>query len=134
MSEISYWEEKFVRQYIVKNRRDRYLTFLKGKKHRQKVLNKLNHNLDFHPHLGKVLMSSTKSEEGLSALLQSKHVSGVCYLIADGNDWDGKELTLELGVNELLGNELGAVLICPPKPIAIYKEEDIGRLFLLSDQ
>ena len=32
-----------------------------------------------------------------------------------------------------LDSTWSAVLICPPRPIALSKEEDIGRLFLLEE-
>jgi hypothetical protein len=64
-------------------------------------------------------------------LLRHRYVNGTCYLIADGNHLDGSELRLEVGVEELIGNHWGAILICPPKPIALYKPEDIGEWLLL---
>ncbi len=47
MAEVSLWEQAFVRAYIVAEKRDRYLAFLKGRKHRRKILDRLNHSLDY---------------------------------------------------------------------------------------
>ena len=60
------------------------------------------------------------------------HVADMCRLMADVSEQDASELRVELGVSELLGNYFGAVLICPPQPVAVYKEEDVGRLLLFS--
>jgi hypothetical protein len=33
-----------------------------------------------------------------------------------------------------LNNHFGALMICPPKPIALYKEEDPSDLILLANE
>ena len=129
MSEYRLWEERFVNSYIQKARRDRYLTFLQGKK-RQIILNRLCHTLDYDDARATVLEKKYRVAEALCRLLREHSVAKTCFLMADSNDLDGSELPLERGVRELLQNRFGAVLICPPKPIAIYKEEAIGRTML----
>lgn len=134
MADVHPWERSFVERFICNERRDRYLTFLKSRKHRGKLLDRLNHSLDYDPALAKELPSGSRTDAGLTTVLRSLHVADTCHLVADGNEFDGRELRLERGVAELLANFLGAVLICPPKPIAVYKEEDPGRLLLLSEE
>jgi hypothetical protein len=41
-------EEAFVRSFIVPKKRDRYLRLLGHPKHRAKLLDRLNHNLDLY--------------------------------------------------------------------------------------
>ena len=65
------------------------------------------------------------------ALLRSLHVEETCHLMANGNEHDGHELRLEWGVDALLDEHFGAVLICPPKPVAVYKSEEPGQPVLL---
>ena len=131
MSDGALWEEQFVNSYIQKSKRTRYLTFLKGKK-RQQILDRLNHTLDFVEAKATELDGRYRSSAALYKLLRGYHVSDTCYLVADGNDLDGNELAVESGVEELLDNHFGAVLICPPNPIAVYKEEVQGRLMILA--
>jgi hypothetical protein len=138
MAALSFWEQRFVEEYIVASKRSRYLTFLKGPKHRKKILERLNHSLDYDESKATRLDASYRSEDSLLALLQSHYVSETCYLMADQNRYDGQELTLENAIRELFQNFWGALIICPPQgllsgtPIAVYKEEDVGDLVLLS--
>ena len=130
MGDKAVWEERFVRAYIAKTRQNRYLTFLKGKK-RQHILNRLNHSLDLDDRKAEVLDKRHRSASALTGLLRDQRVADTCFLIADGSEYDGCELPLDQGVDALLNNFFGAVLICPPKPIALYKTEDLGTFMIL---
>ena len=131
MSEERSWEALFVEAYIVKSKRARYLSQLKNSKRRQKLLDRLNHALDHDEKYATELPPECQTDEALLRLLRQKNVRPTCYLIADANENDGQELRLEDAVSQLFGSQFGALIICPPKPIAIYKGEDIGRLVLL---
>ncbi|MBI3828808.1 MAG: hypothetical protein HY291_04785 [Planctomycetes bacterium] len=139
MAEVAYWEKLFVEAYIVKSKRERYLAFLKGRKHRKKILERLNHSLDYDESKACLLDAPYRAVDSLISLLRRHYVADTCYLVADGNRFDGRELRLELAVPELLQNSWGALIICPLQgkqllgtPIAVYKEEDPGDVILLS--
>lgn len=131
MADVAFWERKFVELYVVGDKRERYLSFLKGRKHRKKVLERLNHNLDFNQAVATEIPGAERTAGALAELLRRNHVNSTCYLMADGCQADGRELRVELALAEFLSNFWGSVLICPPKPIALYKEEDIGSMYLL---
>ena len=131
MAKASGWEKRFVRRYIHKPRQERYLAFLGDEKRRPKILNRLSHTLDYDERKATDLDKQQQTRDGLLALLRAENVTPPCYFMADSNDLDGSELHLETGVDELLFSHFGAVLICPPKPIALYKPEDVGILILL---
>ena len=134
MPDITHWESHFIDAYIVKRKRDRYHSFLTGAKHRKKLLDRLNHALDYDPSHATRLDPSLRGADALIVFLQQRNVdSNICCLMADGNANDATAMTLAQAVGELLDNHWGAVIICPPKPIAVYKEEDIGDLILLAD-
>lgn len=52
--------------------------------------------------------------------------------MADDSALDGTAMPLDRAVRELLNHPWGALIVCPPKPIAVYKAEDPGDLFLLT--
>jgi hypothetical protein len=131
LSDAAIWEERFVRAYVVKAKQERYLGFLKSKKNRSKILDRLNHNLDYDESKARELAPEEHESEALIRLLRARGVDDTACLMADSSDDDGRFLPLDQAVPMLLDGPWGAVLICPPKPIALYKEEDIGRLFLL---
>ena len=133
MADVSYWEAQLIRRFIVADRQERYLSLLKGRKRRGKFLDELNHNLAYDKTKARILEEKYKEPQNLLSLLASMYVEATCHLIADSNSLDGKELRIELAVPGFLNNYFGALMICPPKPVVLYKEEDIGDLILLTD-
>jgi len=131
MAEVAYWERLLVEKFVIKSKRERYLEFLKGPKNRKKILERLNHAFDYDPKCSIAISASDRSKQGLFMLLRGRYVADTCFFIADGNGRDGHELRLEDGIDELTGNHWGAILICPPKPIAVYKPENVGEWHLL---
>lgn len=133
MAEIAFWEQQMVEKFVVKAKRERYLLFLTGPKRRHQILDRLNYAFDYDPGCATKLMAGQRTKDGLLELLRSRYVDEICRLMADGNNYDGWDLRLEVGVSLLLDNQWGALLICPPKPIAVYKSEDIGDVLLLEE-
>ncbi len=131
MVDVADWERRFVDAYIVKAKRKRYLEFLSNPKRRQKILERLNHALDYDRQCATEVDGSMANTEALVGLLKKHGAdSTVCYLVADHNARDGTTMNLNDAAGELLLNHFGALIICPPKPIALYKTEDIGKLIL----
>lgn len=130
MAEIDYWEKKFVETYIIPAKVDRYLLKLKNPKHRQDILERLNHTLDFRPELAEVVGQQFQSPFGFLALLESQGVQSNCRVIADTSNLDGTYLGLKDAIFDLFCHGFGYVIICPPLPIALYAEESIGKTYL----
>jgi hypothetical protein len=136
MATISHLEQCFVETYIVAERRQRYLTFLKGRKHRQKILERLNHSLDYDKSKAQRLDASFGTVNAIIPLLRSYYaLEDSCHLMADGNPYDGGTFSLKFAVSELVSNRWGALIICPTpgSVIALYMKEDPGGFILLSD-
>ena len=132
MADVPHWEQAFVRAYIVSEKRDRYLNFLKGPKHRQKILERLNHSLDYEAQHATSLDPKYSTPNNLVEYLLGRGVDHTtCCLMADGNPSDGLSMRLDRAVQELLDNQWGALIICPPVPIAVYKAEGIADLMML---
>jgi len=108
MADVSHWEDAFVRAYIVAEKRDRYLTFLKGPKHRRKILERLNHSLDYNDRHATVLDATYSFPNTLTEYLMGRGVDHTaCCLMADGNPADGTSMRLNRAVLELLDNYWG---------------------------
>lgn len=134
MADVPEWEKRFVERYVPGDARDEYLRYLKGRKHRQKILDRLNQSLDYDESLARDLDPALRDPSALVAYLKSLYVEPTCHLMADGCEEDGQDMRLERGVASLLGNHWGGLLICPPEPIAIYKGEGTGAFILLSSR
>ena len=133
MTDVARAEYVFVQTYIRKEKRDRYLQFLKGGKHRQKILDLLNHSLDYDPVFASELDHSFCTQEGLVKFMQSRGSrDNDCHLMADGHRLDGQSVALGDAVDALLNHYWGTLVICGEPTIAIYKSEAPSRLVLLS--
>jgi hypothetical protein len=132
VTNYSYWEQRFVKRYIQNVRQERYLTFLTNEKRRYKILHRLAHQLDYDRSKATSLHKQYHFSGRLFDLLKDQGISQVCYLMSASSDLDGSELDIETGIWELQGSQFGALLIFPPRPIALYKPEDIGYLILLN--
>ncbi len=91
----------------------------------------LNHNFEFNKKNIINIDCNLENEEALLAKLLKCGVNNTCYLIADQNEKDSHELKLSHGIEELINNHWGAIIVCPPKPIVVYKPEAPGKIVLL---
>ena len=80
-------EEKIITAFISPNRRDRYLSLLKNKKMRNKILHKLNHCHD----LDERFLTSVPSNTKIYELLKSEGATDSCYVISDYMEIDGDQ-------------------------------------------
>ena len=124
-------EEKFVKSFIAKNRRERYLTKLASKKGRKAITDRLAHNLDFEMKYAYQLQASQHSVKVLEALLKEKGAKGSCYVLSENSKIDGKELLLSEALNEVVGYTMGTVISCIPGILAYYESEDVGECYIL---
>ena len=134
MADTSHWEARFVDEFIIASKRERYLGFLKGPKNRKKALERLNHSLDYDPRKSATL---PKDAGRLLAFLIDRDVADTCHFMADAHRDDGKEMRTKDAVEALVESYFGALMICPYRGshtaiIAVYKPEDPSDLIVLS--
>lgn len=122
-------EHAFVTAFIVAERRERYLTLLSNPKRRAKILNRLNHHLDFNRSLATEL--GYGSPDSLAEFLEAKGAKATCYVIADNRKLDGQELPLAEACWHAFTDGFGIVLSCVPGQLAFYRPEAPGPGFIL---
>jgi hypothetical protein len=128
---VDVWEQSFVETFVSKRKRERYLGFLSNPKHRSKFLHDLNNGVDVEPSLAREVLHSDRSKAGLRRLLQSSGASGTVHLMALQHELDGCDAPLEDAIDLVLTSSWGVLLICPPRPVVLYKTEDPGTLLFL---
>jgi hypothetical protein len=107
-------ESAFIRAFIIRERRERYLSQLVLPKKRAKLLDRLNHR--FH----KDLDSRWISESRPSSVPAANHL---CYIIASESEYDGRVVSAR-DVSEILSAAFfGIVVSFVPGKIAAYKDE-----------
>lgn len=88
MADIGTWESRFVDAYIMRSKRERYLSFLRAPRRRKEILNRLNHTFDYDPNRATRLEPPLIFAEPLIALLRERGAdeTSVYMLALSGDD------------------------------------------------
>jgi hypothetical protein len=114
-------EIKVIERFIIKTKRDRYLTFIKNTKTRDKFLKELAHFKDLKKDLFEELKSDErkKIKEKLNRLRNIKD----CYIISENSKLDSKRLDFETALNEIIGHGMGTIVVFGHAEIVYYEGE-----------
>jgi len=114
-------EIKVIERFVVKTKRDRYLTFIKNTKTRDKFLKELSHFKDLRQDLFEELKSDErkKIKEKLNRLRNIKD----CYLISENSKLDSNRLDIETALNEIIGHGMGTLIVFGDAEIVYYEGE-----------
>jgi hypothetical protein len=127
-SDKSLWEAKFVDTFILTEKRSRYKTLLSNPRKRNKILDRLNHNADLD------FKKATEVKPYVSTLMKALEgyvIDDYCWMISDHPDIDGRNLPTSEAIELTIDATWGTIMICPPKPIAVFREEaPLENLFL----
>lgn len=124
-------EGSFVQAFISPERRSRYLQLLTDPKRRQKILDRLNYNLDYIPSLVHELSQSQDRPEVIEQLLRSKGAGPTCHIMSDGLATDGQEAPLLTALKQIWGHSFGSIASCIPGRLAYYKPQAPSRGLIL---
>ena len=112
-------ERLFIETFVVRSKRDRYVTLLGNSKTRPKILGLLNHNLDVDWTLA--IEAKTHDLAALEAFLRSLGAPNEgCYFISDSTELDGT--TVSLGKALRLADDFffASILDYVPGKLAVY--------------
>ena len=121
--EKTLWEEKFVDSCVLEAKRSRYKKLLRDPEKRPKILDRLNHNADFDFAKANELSGQQAIPGNLIRTLSTHKVAAHCRLMSDEPDLDGRYLPWEEAAELTANADFGTIMICPPKPIVIYRAE-----------
>lgn len=122
-------EEGFARRLIVPGKRSRYLMLLASQRGRKKVIASLSHFGDFDYRFATEVTSATKSE--IRKLLLQKGAPKTCYVMSEDREWDGREISFEDALEELVLTVEGTVISCIPGQLAYLELEGRDGRFIL---
>jgi hypothetical protein len=111
-------EEQTIKAFILKERRERYLSFLGNNKRRKEVIDRLNHCKDFDERFMQWLPSNA---DIVNILLKAGSPSEV-YVISDSKI-DGKIMLLSDAIHETSMTGSGTIVSCIPGKLAYYYDE-----------
>src|SRR5688572_11914235 len=102
-------EEKVIARFIVKSKRDRYLSFVRKESTRSKFIRDLSH-FNF---LDKDLFDKVVGNE-YDFIKQRIHKLGNlkdCYIISENSRIDAKRLDINSALSETIGADIGTMLV-----------------------
>jgi hypothetical protein len=123
-------EEKFIRVFIVPDKRDRYLSLFETRKGRPKLNNRLNHNHDLDTRFLHKVPTGKQSSGSILALLKQRGAPPNCYVISC-SQLDGRHVDLKDALEETVGYGVGTVISCIPGELGYFEAEEPGERYLL---
>ncbi|MFA7447324.1 MAG: hypothetical protein WCY77_02710 [Weeksellaceae bacterium] len=114
-------ETKVIERFVIKAKRDRYLTFIKNDKTREKFINDLHH-MNF---LKVDLFDKIEGNEfdAIKERIKSLGVLKDCYIISDCSRLDKKKLDIDTALRETIGSDSGTIIVFGDAEI-IYSEAE----------
>lgn len=122
-------EQLFIKKFVIKNKQERFLNFLGNKKTRIKFTNELYH---FKYLVGSLIREIKGNESEAAAILskiQDKKDIVSCYVISVNSKFDGKLLSINEAIENLVGEE-GSILVFGDAEVIYYEGEAPGRRYI----
>jgi hypothetical protein len=119
--------------FISREWRNRFRESLAAPKRRDKVLRRLAHfrHLD---HRFTTEVPRTEQKSGiLGAVLRARGAGERCYLVSEDYDLDGRQMSLDDALTELVdgGLTLATFVSCVPGRLAYFHDEEVENRYIL---
>jgi hypothetical protein len=122
-------EEETIKAFVVRRKRARYLGFVSNRKTRHKFTHQLAHFRDTTPSCRRDISPSRQSPRDIARILDAKGARGLCYVMSEHPEWDGKELPLSEALELVVGSGMGTIVSCIPGQLGFVETED-GRFIV----
>ena len=126
---ITKQEKIFIKKFVVKDKQDRYLTFLEKEKTRNKFTEKLYHFNDFNWELFRKIPGNKSEENTIAFKVKNKKNFSTCFVISTDSEYDGKTMLVEEAIENVVGIE-GSILIFGDAEIIYYEGEAPSRRYI----
>lgn len=100
-------ESKVIQRFIVPNKQERYLSFIKKEKTRDKFVKELAH---FSAQLKEFEEIKGNEWEVIEVALANLGNPSDCYVISEDSKFDGKRMSVEEAL-KVIGNGMGSLLV-----------------------
>ena len=128
-------EQAVIKAFVLRDRQERFLTFLSKPKTRKRLTQELGCFTLFDPRFATPVPWKVDPKIGLwqrhlqgidnvHRLLKSKGAGKTCWALSADADLDGKELELESVLETVFDSDTGTILSCIPGKLGLYSGED----------
>ena len=115
-------EQIFINKFVIKDKQERYLSFLSKDKTRKKFTSGLYHFKDFNWKLFRQITGSEDERETILAKVNSRKNISTCYVISVNSEFDGKLIPIAEAIKNVVGQE-GTILVFGDAEIVYYEGE-----------
>ena len=122
-------EEAVIKAFVVPDKQERFLGFISNAKRRDKFLRELAHFRHLNPRFITPIPTRDHTPGALVSLLRGKGTGETCWVISEWERLDGREMSLESALSEIVGYGMGTIVSCVPGRLAYFEDED-GRFIL----
>ena len=122
-------EQILIKKFVIKDKQERYLSFIKKERTRLKFTNKLHHFNDFDWNLFYKIKGSENDRELIAAKVNERKNILTCHVISANSEFDEKEFSVIEAIKNIVGEE-GMILIFGDAEIVYYQAEAFDRRFI----
>lgn len=122
-------ELTLIKIFVVKDKQDRYITFLSKDKTRKKFTEALYNFNDFNWKLFREIPGSENERQAIASTVKSHKNISTCSVISVDTNYDGKVISVDEAIKNAVGIE-GTILIFGDADIVYYEGEAPKRRFL----
>ena len=121
-------EAKVIERFILKTKRERYLSFIQKENTRKKFIKDLSH-VNF---LNKDLFEKIEAGERKMIKEKIKKIGNLkdCYVISENQNIDGRRLDIESALRETIGADMGTLLIFGDVEIVYAEAEGFNNRWI----
>jgi hypothetical protein len=128
-------EELFVKNFVVKQKRERYLEFLAKEKTRDKITWDFRHCGDLEEKYKTQVPVNQQNAKDVYKILKEKNAPDKCYILSYHDEVDGKEMSLKKVLEETIFyipfTHTGTFISCIAGKLVFYSSEDLNGRFIL---
>lgn len=117
-------EYQTIRSFVSRQKRARYLEFISDPATRTKFTHALAHFRDVDARCKFPIPPSKQNPKEIQRILAAKGAFGLCYLITEHPELDGRDLPISDALEAVVGRGMGAILSCIPGRLAFMETED----------
>lgn len=119
---IAHIEQTLIKKFVIKDKQERYLTFLAKDKTRNKFIDELYHFNDFNWKLFREIPGRENEGQAVALKVKSSKNISTCYVISTDQEYDGKLMSVDEAIKNAIGIE-GTILIFGDTDIVYYEGE-----------
>jgi hypothetical protein len=134
------YEQATIRAFFLRDKQERFLSFLANPKNRRKLTKELAHFRWFDPRFAtpvswkvdptlKLWDRHVQGIENIVRLMRSRGAGQTCFVISEDDKLDGREIDLNAALETISGSGMGTILSFVPGKLAYFEGED-DRLLL----